>query len=101
MSGGSMDYICYKVEEIAELIPDIELASLCRDFSSLLHDIEWYTSGDTGVEDYTKAVKTFKDKWFKTSREDRLKDILNTEFNNFKSKFEATISNKPFNNKEY
>ncbi len=101
MSGGSMDYLCYKVEDAAEQIPDIELAALCKDFGKLLHDIEWYTSGDTSVKDYTEAVNAFKTKWFKIPREERLKTILDAEFEQLKSKFDASISNKPFEDKEY
>ena len=45
MSGGSMDYCCWKVEEIADMELDYEIADLLNDLANYLHDEEWYRSG--------------------------------------------------------
>lgn len=75
MSGGSLDYIFYKVEEIAPKIPDRELSEMTKDFAELLHDLEWYDSGDTGYDDWNRTREKFKKKWF-SSRNMNLKAII-------------------------
>lgn len=65
MSGGSMGYLCYKIEEEAVgHMCDAELDELMRDIANLLHDCEWWLSGDYGEESYRKSVAKFKSKWF-------------------------------------
>ena len=55
MSGGSMDYLCYRVEEQASQMGDRELSELIKDVAELLHDREWYLSGDYGDETWENA----------------------------------------------
>ena len=45
MSGGSHDYICYKVEEycVGEM-HDAEMNDLMKDLVAVLHDLEWLKS---------------------------------------------------------
>lgn len=75
MSGGSHNYICYKVEELEGKMHDKELDVLVKDFSEILHDLEWCDSGDISIEDYEESVKNFKEKWF-GHRKERLSDII-------------------------
>ena len=84
MSGGSMDYFFCKMDEVTDQIPDPEIRTLWRDLTDLLHDIEWYTSGDYGVEDYREAVSDFKAKWFQSSRKEVLNRVLENELQKFK-----------------
>jgi hypothetical protein len=63
MSGGSYDYLCYKMGDAAE--------SLCNDknplrrafgkklqlFATAMHDIEWVDSDDYGPGEEAKAIK--------------------------------------------
>ena len=86
MSGGSMDYFSYKMDEVAEEIPDVEIRALWKDLSELMHAIEWYTSGDTDIKDYKKAVSKFKKKWFKTEYPILSKQIITEAVNDFFSK---------------
>ena len=81
MSGGSMDYLCYRVEEQASQMGDRELSELIKDVAELLHDREWYLSGDYGDETWEKCARKFKQKWFKTPREERLKAFIEQTFN--------------------
>ena len=75
MSGGSHNYIYYKIEEeLVGQMEDEELDDLMQDIANLAHDLEWYHSADTGREDYLKSVREFKAKWFRQSRTDRLKE---------------------------
>lgn len=69
MSGGAYDYLCYRVQEtyIGEMY-DIELDDMMKDLCKVLHDLEWWQSGDISEEDYRKRVSEFKKKWFSGNR---------------------------------
>lgn len=84
MSGGSMDYICYRIDDIADMLEDKEMIELAKDFANLLHDCEWYHSSDIGRNDYFDAVDEFKNKWFKSERKERLINYINDIFDNAK-----------------
>lgn len=80
MSGGSHDYICFKInDELCGQMEDPELNDLIADIAELAHDLEWYHSGDTCEETYLKSVAKFKKKWFKTSRNKRLIKYITEE----------------------
>lgn len=65
MSGGSHDYICYKIEEeLGEQMEDNEMNDLINDLFKVTHDLEWWKSGDIEESDYRDTVQNFKDKWF-------------------------------------
>tara|TARA_R110000796_G_C14432950_1_gene421356 strand:- start:436 stop:726 length:291 start_codon:yes stop_codon:yes gene_type:complete len=64
MSGGSLDYLCYKVGEVADQLTDKNNTTLQRAFGEhlkkvekALHDVEWVFSGDYGTGDDEKAIK--------------------------------------------
>lgn len=76
MSGGSMNYVCYRVEEEAECMGDRELIELVKDVAKLMHDREWYLSSDYGEDTWKESARMFKEKWFKSSREERLKSLV-------------------------
>jgi hypothetical protein len=68
MSGGSLDYACYKMDSIIE---EIEREAPCRGMTVLhkafvahlkkvskaLHDLEWVYSADYGPGDEEEAIK--------------------------------------------
>lgn len=86
MSGGSHDYICYKIEnELVGQMHDTELNDLMQDIAELAHDVEWYDSGDTCKETYLESVRKFKQKWFKGNREERLKGYIDYSIDNLRS----------------
>lgn len=77
MSGGSHDYICYKLEnECGGQMQDYELNEMLKDFFNVLHDLEWWQSGDIGEDSYRKTVKEFKEKWFGQTQEGRLEKAI-------------------------
>lgn len=84
MSGGSMDYLCYRVEEAANAMGDRELTELVKDVAQLLHDREWYLSGDYGDETWEKSAQKFKQKWFEQPRKNRLKAFIEQIFDEAK-----------------
>jgi len=63
MSGGSYDYLCYKMEEAVEsLINDKNplrraFGKKLQLFATAMHDIEWVDSDDYGLGDDEKAIK--------------------------------------------
>lgn len=85
MSGGYLDYICFKLENITDRIDDKEIKELIKDLADLLHDYEWWQSGDYSSKSYDKKLKEFKAKWFGDNRNDRLKDYLSTALDEVKA----------------
>ena len=79
MSGGSMDYVCYRVEDAASMTEDAEFSELLQDAAKVLHAEEWWRSCDSSEEEYRKALAEFKAKWFKGNRADRLKGYVDKE----------------------
>lgn len=63
MSGGSMDYLCWKVEEIARQIADKATSPLHKAFAThlelvakALHDLEWVWDCDKAPGDEVEAI---------------------------------------------
>lgn len=64
MSGGSYNYEYSTVDyTYVGHMHDAELNELMRDLVGVLHDLEWWQSGDIGEDSYRKTVKDFKDRW--------------------------------------
>ena len=72
MSGGRFEYIDSQLKNIIfgwsdrprNVFEDREISELVWDVLDLIHDYDWYVSGDTCKETYLKAKETFKKKWF-------------------------------------
>ena len=91
MSGGSMSYLCYDVEAQADRMGDRELTELIKDVAGLLHDREWYISGDYGEDTWEESVRKFKQKWFDKPREERLRTLIEQMFDETKQECIAMI----------
>lgn len=95
MSGGSHNYICYKIEEeLVGQMHDKELNDLMKDIAKLAHDLEWFDSSDYGENDYKKSVEKFKNKWFGKSRNERLKEYIDESVNKLKEQLYTMIGVK-------
>lgn len=63
MSGGSYDYIYFKIEELAQQFLEQDdplrkqLGEHLKLVAKALHDIEWVDSGDYGIGDDVAAIK--------------------------------------------
>ena len=64
MSGGSLDYVCYKLDDAIEVIErrattvlQIAFAAHLKDVSKALHDLEWVYSGDYSDGDDVEALR--------------------------------------------
>lgn len=84
MSGGHFDYAFYHLDVYSGHMGDEELNELLEDFQKLLHDLEWYESGDIGPDDYKATVNWFKQKWFKADRSERLVRIIGVKVEELK-----------------
>lgn len=72
MSGGRFEYadsrlkseiFGYFAEKPGNVFEDREISELVWDVLDLIHDFDWYTSGDTCKETYLKKKAEFKKKW--------------------------------------
>lgn len=55
---------------------DIEISNLVWDVLELIHDYDWYMSGDTVRSDYLESKQRFKNKWFGGNRDSRLQGYI-------------------------
>lgn len=66
MSGGALDYICFRMSDSLEgKMQDSTLNALIIDLIEVIHDLEWWQSGDISEEDYREVAESFKEKWLK------------------------------------
>lgn len=91
MSGGSYDYVFRRLDDAAGYAKDKEIQELLRDLAKLLHDEEWYESGDYGRDSYVKSLQAFKKKWFGADRSERLKGYIDESLNDIKTELYALI----------
>ena len=99
MSGGSHNYIFCSIEDnLCGQMYDPELNDLMQDIAVLAHDLEWYDSSDINEEKYKASVRSFKEKWFNSSREDRLKKYIDDAIEKQKSELYSMIGVKEANN---
>ena len=93
MSGGSMNYACYTIEEQARYLEDRELIDIAKDFAKLFHDAEWWHSSDIGEKDYRETVKWFKDKWLRNGKVDeRLRGYIDQIFDEAKQECKLLVA---------
>lgn len=72
MSGGHFGYLdsSLKIEifgltdEPKNVFEDREISEITWDLLNLIHEYDWYKSGDTSKEKYLSEKKKFKNKWF-------------------------------------
>ena len=91
MSGGSMGYTCFKIEEYAECLEDKELVELAKDMAKIFHDAEWYHSSDICHGTYLKSIDEFKRKWFGADRDIRLKAYIDESVNSVKQQLYGLV----------
>ena len=82
MSGGSLNYFCYQLQDHVGDFGDKELDELVKDLADLFHDREWYLSADYCEGSWNEARDAFKAKWFtEHGRQERIEKYL-TEIGN-------------------
>ena len=66
MSGGHFDYVDKKLYNRSEQVRQDGnplLAELLHDLGDLLHEYDWWISGDTGRERWLEAWTNWQNKW--------------------------------------
>lgn len=98
MSGGYFNYIDsnlkYEVfgwtNKPRNVFEDREISELVWDVLTLLHDYDWYKSGDTDEDTYIKAKNDFKKKWL-GNKETRHKKIIDQAVSELKEELYKTF----------
>lgn len=73
------------------IFEDKEISQLIYDVFDLIHDFDWYRSGDTCEETWLKKKKSFKKKWlYKNSCEKRTKEIIDNSIKELKEELYKT-----------
>ena len=98
MSGGRFNYFDNTAKnEIFDyrdhphnVFEDREFSELVWDVFEVIHDYDWYASGDTCEETYRKSLYAFKKKWF-DNRAVRMKQIVDTAVSELKSELYTTF----------
>jgi hypothetical protein len=92
MSGGSYGYIYSRlIEECDGAMYDAEMNDLIIDIAEVLHDLEWWKSGDSSEDKYRKTLARFKAKWFVRDRSERLKGYIDQQIGIVKHELYALI----------
>ena len=92
MSGGYHNYECYRVEEeYVGKMHDPEMDQMMKQLVNVLHDLEWWASGDIVEEEYRQSVRDFKFRWFTPLREQGLCRIIEEKCDALKKELFQTI----------
>lgn len=100
MSGGRFNYIDSSLkseifgwgERPINVFEDMEISELVFDVFDLIHDYDWYISGDTCEETYLKAKAAFKKKWIGSSgRNARVRRIVDEALQRTKEELYKTF----------
>jgi hypothetical protein len=99
MSGGRFDYadsllkdeIFGWTDAPKNVFEDREISELVWDVLDLIHDFDWYASGDTCKETYLKKKAEFKKKWL-TNRGVRVRRIVDDALKQAKDELYETFS---------
>lgn len=67
MSGGAFDYGYTNLDRYFGELGDKDLEYILKDIRLVLHDLEWYKSGDISEQQYLKTVNSFKNQWIRKS----------------------------------
>jgi hypothetical protein len=99
MSGGHFEYVDGQLKNEMfgwsdswhNVMEDREISELVWDVLKLIHDYDWYKSGDTCKETYLKAKDKFKKKWFGGNRGVRVRQIVDNALAEAKSELYETF----------
>lgn len=97
MSGGRFDYLDNRLkDEIfgwcdkwTNVFEDREFSELVWDVLNLIHDFDWYQSGDTCKETYLVSKAEFKKKWF-SNRGVRIRRTIDTALDEVRAELYET-----------
>ena len=84
MSGGHFNYEDSQLkntifdweDKVSNQFQDPEISELVFDVLTLIHDYDWYISGDTSLETWLEAKLDFKKKWLRKNNVATLEKII-------------------------
>ena len=99
MSGGRFNYTdsSLKIEifgwgnTLKNVFEDKEISELIFDVFDLIHDFDWYKSGDTCRETYLIAKAKFKEKWLGGNNGVRVKKIVDDSIEDLRRELYETF----------
>jgi hypothetical protein len=99
MSGGYFEYMDSQLkseifgwdDQFHNVFEDREISELVWDVLDLIHDYDWYKSGDTCKETYLKSKAEFKKKWM-SNRGVRVRRIVDEALKQCKDELYETFS---------
>ena len=99
MSGGRFNYADSRLkneifgwsDDPHNVFEDREISELVWDVLNLIHDYDWYASGDTCKDTYLKKKADFKKKWF-SNRGVRVRRIVDDAVSELKQELYETFS---------
>lgn len=97
MSGGRFNYVDSQLkneifnwaDEPFNVFEDREISELTWDLLELIHEYDWYASGDTGKDDYLEAKVAFKKKWL-SNRGVAVRRIVDNAINDIRKELYET-----------
>lgn len=99
MSGGRFSYRdsslmweMFPNDRCVNVMEDREISEIVWDVLNLIHDYDWYASGDTCEETYLKAKNAFKKKWFGGNRGLRIRRIVDDALEETRRELYKTFS---------
>lgn len=102
MSGGCFDYLDnrlkseifgYCCQEPENIFEDREISQLIWEVLDLIHEFDWYKSGDTCKDTYLEEKAAFKKRWF-SNRGVRVKRIVDESVADLKRELYETFNIK-------
>lgn len=102
MSGGRFNYMdstlkneifdyCYDDKHIPNVFEDREISELVWDVLTLIHDYDWYASGDSRRETYLDEKAAFKKKWL-SNRGVRVRHTIDTAIQELRDELYETYN---------
>lgn len=98
MSGGYFDYkdldLSCQIEYRCNTnnpFEDLEISELVKDVLALIHDFDWYKSGDTCEDSYLQSKRDFKKKWLSSKgREETIRRMVDESIDRLKEELYKT-----------
>lgn len=99
MSGGHFNYVDSNLkneifdweDKPTNQFEDLEISELVFDVLTLIHDYDWYISGDTGREDWLEAKKVFKRKWLRKNNLDTLEKLIEAKIESTRTELKEML----------
>ena len=109
MSGGHFNYLDSQLKseifgwtnQYRNVFEDKQISALVWDVLDLIHEFDWYKSGDNCRDTYLKAKRDFKKKWLSDNSTERTKMFVDETLADLKKELYETFDIKENNNEPW